>query len=107
MKSEKTLTLTKKDRFYTKVCKIYAMALKAKKEMAEIANLLEDYDDCKEEKELAEQINLCLYMFTDTKYLMIQKTLSQIKLDKVAANNEKLEKLREYISRDTCNSDIF
>lgn len=107
MKSEKILTLTKRDRFYTKVCKIYTMALKAKKEMEEISNLLADYEDAKKEKEIADEISMCLYLFTDTKYLMIHKNLSQIKLDKIALNDEKIKKAQEYIDKHTCNSDIF
>ena len=41
MKSMKELTLTKKGKFYTKVCKVYGMVMKAKKEFAEISKIFE------------------------------------------------------------------
>ena len=107
MKSNKELTLTKKGKFYTKVCKIYGMALRAQKELKELEYLFEDYENIPEEKEICKAMLMRLALFSDTEFLQFQQLLTTIRMEKIEENKQKIAKIREYLDRKTSNSDIF
>lgn len=107
MKSEKKLTTTKKGKFYTKICKVYGMALKAKKEFEEINDLFQYYEGNEEEKQICEGILMRLALFSDNEYLQFQQINQTIKMEKIEENRRQIQKIREYIDRKTSNSDIF
>lgn len=107
MKSMKELTLTKKSKFYVKVCKVYGMIMKAKKEFEEISKIFKNNDYKSHEQEVCDQVLLQLALFTDTEYLKFLHILHEIREEKFEENREKIEKIREYIDRKTSNEEIF
>lgn len=107
MKSMKELTLTKKSKFYVKVCKVYGMVLKAKKEFEEINKIFNENENSTYEKDVCEQMLMQLALFSENEYLKFLHILHEIREEKFEENREKIEKIREYIDRKTSNSEIF
>lgn len=107
MKSMKELTLTKKGKFFTKVCKVYGMIMKAKKEFQEISEIFKKNEYDIEEQKICDQILLQLALFSDTEYLKFLHILHEIKTEKIEENNEKIQQIREYIDKQTSNEEIF
>ena len=107
MKSIKELTLTKKGKFYTKVCKVYGMIMKAKKEFEEINKIFEKNDYEVQEKEICEKMLMQLALFTEDEYLRFLHISTEISREKIEENKEKIKKITEYINKKTSNSEIF
>lgn len=107
MKSIKELTLTKKGKFFTKICKVYGMVLKAKKEFQEISNIFEKNGYDIEEQKICEDILMKLALFSDNEYLNFLHILGEIRMEKVEENKLKIQQIREYIDKQTSNEEIF
>lgn len=107
MKSIKELTLTKKSKFYVKVCKFYGMILKAKKEFQEIANIFDKNGYEVHERQICEDILIQMALFNEIQYLKFLHVLNEIRTEKIEENNEKIQKVKEYIEKKTSNDNIF
>lgn len=107
MKSNKELTLTKKSKFYVKVCKVYGMILKAKKEFEEINQIFEKNEYGAYEKSVCESILMQLALFSENEYLKFLHMLHEIRTEKIEENNLKIERIKEYINKQTSNENIF
>lgn len=107
MKSMKELTLTKKGKFYTKVCKVYGMVMKAKKEFAEISKIFEKNGYDVYEKEVCEHMLMQLALFSDNEYLKFLHMAHEISTEKIEENNKRIQEIHDYIDKKTSNSEIF